>query len=179
MNTISEEFIKLFWPNLGLQLKISAHILNLLCGCLLARNWIIDKHFQVDFSDNSELILIKLSTFLEFAEVTSACEVYSERLEWDSFSRSLRKWDRSFLVMLAMKVEVKFMFQSCVLWFIIWLKQKHLAKFYLIQIHFSGPGISWKKEVEWSHKIWILILTLFNTVDLSFSVGIWGWSGDG
>lgn len=40
--------------------KVPVHILYLLCG---TGNKIFDKHFQVDFYDNSELILMKLSTF--------------------------------------------------------------------------------------------------------------------
>lgn len=55
--------------------KNSSFILDLLFGCLLSQNEISNKHFEVDFYDNSELILMKLSPFLEFAEGISAHEV--------------------------------------------------------------------------------------------------------
>lgn len=61
--------------------KLSAYILDLLCGCLLSGNKIIGKHFQVNFSNNLELILMKLSTFMEFAEIISTCEAYPQRIE--------------------------------------------------------------------------------------------------
>lgn len=60
--------------------KISAYILDLLCGFLSSGNKITDKRFQAYFSDNSELILMKLSTFMEHAEVISACEFYLQRI---------------------------------------------------------------------------------------------------
>lgn len=85
--------------------------MDLLCGCLLSGNKIINKHFEVDFSDNSELILMKLSAFLEFADVISASEFCPQRIKSDSLSMPLRKWDRRrSLIMITMKVDVKFMF---------------------------------------------------------------------
>lgn len=103
--------------------KLSAYILDLLCGFLLSGNKIIGKHLQVNFSNNLELILMKLSTFMEFAEIISTCEAYPQRIEWDSLSRPLRKCGRRrSLAVLAMKVVLKF------LCFVIGLKWKHLAK---------------------------------------------------
>lgn len=61
--------------------KFSAYILDLLCGFLSSGNKITDKHFQVDFSNNSELILMELSTFMEHAEIISAREFYLQRIE--------------------------------------------------------------------------------------------------